>query len=416
MIAHFSLILYTTRGEFYYFNTIFHFRYPFFEWIPVLPDVYLKFVLTIGLISSFFLAIGWFYRKAAILLFFSFTYVFLIDVSYWNNHYYLFSLFNFFFIFSNSYSKYSIDSYYRNKKPIIYNWQLLIFKAQIALVYFFGAISKISNPEWLNFKSVRSIYSDNFENLGLNLNSVSLSYIITFITIFGILFDAVVPFLLFSKKNKIKGIGFALSIGFHVSNIFLLSIGLFPFAMLATLVLFINMETEYCKERTKELIPKKNIHFLKVALSLFLIIQLILPIRHFFIKGNVFWTGEGKLFAWHMMSGSTDLICEGFKIYEKDENGNLINVEPLDLNNFLNKKQLRTLGQLPMLAPQFFTFMKKEAEISGMQNVEIKGNIVIMRNKKEFRHIISPTMDLCNLKSNPFKHDNWILLYNDEFN
>ena len=38
-----------------------------------------------------------------------------------------------------------------------------------------------------------------------------------------------------------------------------------------------------------------------VAIAVWIAVQLLLPLRHFAIAGNVHWTGEGSRFSWHMM-------------------------------------------------------------------------------------------------------------------
>lgn len=411
MFMHFAFLLFTPRGDLYYFNSIFHFRYPFFEWVPVLPDQYLKIIIVLGMISSVGLALGFLYKKSATILFLCYTYLFLIDVSYWNNHYYLFALFGLFFIFANFKGKFSLDTYLKKDNKINYAWQLNLFRLQIVIVYVFGAFSKLTNPEWMNFKSVRSIYTNRFLNLDIQMDEELFSYVVVFITIFGILFDLLVPFLLLVKNWKIKIVTFIVVISFHLSNIFLLEIGLFPYAMIASLILFLPFKYE--ETINLKAIPKKSL--IKASLIVFFILQLILPLRHFFIKGNVFWTGEGKLYAWHMMSGSTEVLCKNFILIEKDDDGNILEINDLELKNFLNKKQIRTIGQLPFLAPQFFKFLKKEAELAGIQNPEIRGAVLVERNKKEYRYIISPKVNLCLLEYNLFKHDEWIKLYQDEF-
>ena len=64
-----------------------HFTYYGFEWVRDLPGdwMYLPFIACI--IASVGILIGFFYRWSALLFFVSFTYIELIDKSYYLNHY-----------------------------------------------------------------------------------------------------------------------------------------------------------------------------------------------------------------------------------------------------------------------------------------------------------------------------------------
>ena len=41
--------------------------------------------------------------------------------------------------------------------------------------------------------------------------------------------------------------------------------------------------------------------------SVFLLVQLTLPLRHYIYQGNVSWTEQGHRFAWHMKLRSKNM-------------------------------------------------------------------------------------------------------------
>jgi hypothetical protein len=125
----------------------------------------------------------------------------------------------------------------------------------------------------------------------------------------------------------------------------------------------------------------------------------------------MFWTNEGKLYGWFMMSGSSRVLSQNMYLVEHDENGNVTSSNHVDLTKFLTDRQRRTLGHWPFLIPDFARFMKKEAELTGMQNVKVYADILVSRNRKEPRHIVPHDVDLATLESNLWGHDPWILLY-----
>ena len=67
----------------------FHFQYEWFSWLRPLPEevTYLLFVI-LG-ICGILIALGLFYRLSSIIFFLGYTYVFLLEKSTYNNHYYL---------------------------------------------------------------------------------------------------------------------------------------------------------------------------------------------------------------------------------------------------------------------------------------------------------------------------------------
>src|SRR5688572_9424357 len=95
-----SLIRFWLRGwiEDIYIKPNFHFPYTGFEWVTSLgnPGMYILFAVVI--MASLLIALGLFYRIAAIIFFLGFTYIELIDVTTYLNHYYFISLVSFLMI------------------------------------------------------------------------------------------------------------------------------------------------------------------------------------------------------------------------------------------------------------------------------------------------------------------------------
>ena len=80
------------------------FHYYGFEWVKPMGEFGMYTIFGLLLISSLSIALGLFYRVSSILFFLLFTYVELIDVTNYLNHYYFISLGFFFNVFSASQS------------------------------------------------------------------------------------------------------------------------------------------------------------------------------------------------------------------------------------------------------------------------------------------------------------------------
>src|SRR5690606_41143594 len=107
-------------------------------------------LFTVMLASALVIMLGWRYRLSALLFFLSFTYVELIDKTYYLNHYYFVSLMALLLCFVPAHRGFSLDvlrkpSLAAGKVP---GWSILIIKLQLAIVYIYAGIAPL-NPERL---------------------------------------------------------------------------------------------------------------------------------------------------------------------------------------------------------------------------------------------------------------------------
>ena len=413
-IWEFWRLAFSQVGEIRYFNTVFHFKYAFFEWLPCLPNSLLQITFILGLLSAIFFTMGFYFKYASKILFTIYSYVFLLDYSYWNNHYFLYVLLLFVLCFTQANVKLSIDKRFKLSKvpDWIPCWQKNALLTTISIAIIFGALSKFINPDWLNQKAVSQILNNSFQRNNLEADTSLFPFLVFTLTYAGFLFDLlIVPVLLYRKTFWL---GVLAMLVFNLTNMYLLSIGSFPIAMLGTIVLFYPFKIGKLKDMNTEPHMHKRKGITEASLLTFICILIILPFNHFFIDGNVFWTSEGKVGAWHMMSGSTKIETPFFMLVEKDEEGKVINTEKINTDLYLNSKQLRTLGKKPFLVHQFAQFIKLEAEVAGFKNVSVYGDILVSRNGRRFKPIIDINYDLTLAKTKLFEHQEYVLTYLEE--
>lgn len=391
-----------------YINTVFHFKYNGFEWVKQLPDEMMYFIFALSILVSVTFTLGYFFRVSSIILFITYTYMFLLDLSYWNNHYYFFVFILLLFSLTNSHQMYSLDvkrkSFVSNQIP---NWQVFLFKFLIAVPLIYGALSKIMNPDWFSNLSMTHILNNSLDRHEITLSDTIFKYATWIMTIGGFLYDLlIIPILLWRRTFWL---GVVLSLLFNLSNHFFLNIGSFPWAMIGTLFIFYRFKPI---DSLVPVIPNSN--KVLVFVSIFVGFHVLMPFRHLLIEGQVLWTGEGKVGAWHMMSGSTVVERPTFLLVEKDEFGNVIANNVLDPDVFLNQKQLRTLGKWPRCVPEFAKWLTVQARHHEMENLTIFCDIRVGRNGRTPVPIISISQDLTNVERNFFSHNEYILLYLDQ--
>lgn len=224
----------------------------------------------------------------------------------------------------------------------------------------------------------------------------------------GILFDGlIIPLLLFKPTRKWV---FIVSIFFHLFNSFVFQIGIFPYLALAFTVFFFNPKTIqqlFLKKKVfyelDEVIVPKHKTPLIALFSIYFLIQIGLPLRHHFIKGNVLWTEEGHRLSWRMMLRAKSGTAT-YRVENKETGNSYI----INLDNYLTLKQKRIASTKPDAIWQFSQHLKKQFKKDG-QNVSVYVNCKVSVNGKPHKQLINPDVDLAHVSWNYFKHNDWIL-------
>ena len=133
-----------------YVTPPFHFTYWGFEWVQPLGETGMHLLFFTLIVASLLIALGLFYRPAIVIFFLGFTYVELLDVTTYLNHYYFVSLVSLLLIFLPANRDYSLDARWglvarRTQTPL---WTLGILRFQMGLVYVFAGLAKL-NADWL---------------------------------------------------------------------------------------------------------------------------------------------------------------------------------------------------------------------------------------------------------------------------
>ncbi|GMH36423.1 hypothetical protein BSKO_04291 [Bryopsis sp. KO-2023] len=306
-------------------GTLYSLPYPGVGFVKPLHPTTGNIVLCICLIASLFVALGYFTRPSTCITFLTFAYLFHMCESLHNNHYILMCHVNFVGSFLNWGEWCSIDSMRKkndsqNKVAKIPYWNLLLMQLLFTIPYLYGSFAKL-NSDWLFRAEPVRMWMVHKE--GWVLHQWWFPW---FICWSGTLFDMTISFLLFWKKTRFL-LAFPGAIMFNVSNKLIFNIGVFPYAMICSLVLFLDDDTpaifwNSLKGMPPPIIPisksddpdnKKDMRkpsgwrgkvykrFVLIFFSGFVIFHSLYPLRHFVLyKSNPSWTEEGHVGAWHM--------------------------------------------------------------------------------------------------------------------
>ena len=377
------------------------------DWLQPLPGFGMYFYFIIMGLFGIAIMLGYRYRVAIISYTILWAGVYFMQKTSYNNHYYLLLIISFYMIFlpANQYASLDVKQQRTLKKKTMPYWVSLLFIIQVAIVYFYAAIAKFY-PDWLNGTFTRILLTGTTSN-EFFLALFSNKYFYLFIAYAGILFDLlIVPLLLFKKTRTIALVA---SLSFHLFNAIFLQIGIFPFFALTFSLFF------YPPEKIRKLFLRNKPvfnesvaenHFGKQIFLFFLLpflfIQLLLPLRHHLIEGDVLWTEEGHRLSWRMMLRKRD----GF-INFKIKNNNTGEMTSYDYHKNLSPKQARTLATKPDFIWQYCQRIKQEYRGKNISIfIDCKNNI----NNGEFKTLIDPKQDFAKAEWNYFWHNEWILL------
>ncbi|GAK92821.1 vitamin K-dependent gamma-carboxylase [Nonlabens ulvanivorans] len=281
----------------------FTFTFIGFEFLEPLtaPLMYALFVM-MG-IAGLLVMVGLKYRTAIIFYAVAWTYVYLLQKTSYNNHYYLLMLLNYIMIFLPAHRSVSLDAKWNPalRKEHMSRWVYLFIIAFLFIVYSYASVAKFY-PDWIDTsfpKHLMKIRAGDW-------NILQQEWAHWAIMIYGLSFDIlIVPLLLWKKTRMIAVIA---SFFFHIFNSIIFKIGIFPYLALAFLVFFFNPKTiqkRFLKKKQfydgdEIIVPSYKKPTIAVTMG-FLIIMILLPLRHWVINDDVLWTEEGHRLSWRMM-------------------------------------------------------------------------------------------------------------------
>ena len=305
----------------------FTFSFIQFDWIQPLPGngMYIYFFImgTLGVL----IALGYKYRFSMIAFTVLWTGVYLMQKTSYNNHYYLLILISLFMCFFPANRGYSIDARLKPelRTETMYAYVKWIIVAQLFIVYTYASVAKLYG-DWLDFSFIELLMSSR-KDYAIIGPSLQIPWVQKIIGVFGIVFDLlVVPALLWKPTRKLA---FVASIFFHLFNSIVFQIGIFPYLSLAFAVFFFETETirkiffrkKPKFEASKLTLPNYK-NGLLIGVGIYLLIQVLLPLRHHVIPGDVLWNEEGHRMSWRMMLRSRSGTIQ-FQLKNNKETGEL---------------------------------------------------------------------------------------------
>lgn len=382
----------------HYVDPDFHFDFYPFTFVKPLPGVgpYLH-MGAIGLLGLA-IALGFQQRVAAALFAVLFPWWFLSEQAKYLNHLYLVSLLAVLGPWLPLARVGSWDARRRSSPEGAFApaWTLYLLRFQLGLVYVFGGVAKL-NGDWLRAWPLKLWLSEraDWPVLGALYGHPWAPW---FFSYAGLLFDLFIPLLLWWRRSRVLAVLAVLV--FHVSNEIMFTIGIFPYLMVAITPLF--FEPDWLRRKLPRLwgplhptpAPPAQAGttrqgLVMALLAAWVLVQVALPLRHWLYPGNVSWTEEGHLYAWHMkLRDKTGRVR--FTLVDPDTGRRWTE----DAAEFLTSRQVRKLRTRPDLVHQVAHELARRARAEGHPRVQVHVDLEVSLNGRPLRPLIDPGVDL----------------------
>lgn len=381
----------------------FSFSYYGFEWVKPLGE-FTYVIFAVCALAALAVAAGFKYRISIIIFFLSFTYIELMDKTTYLNHYYFISILSFLLIFLPAGKYYSVDAYRSPKKAVqrIPFWCIDSIKLLMGIVYFYAGLAKL-NSDWLFEAMPLKIWLPSKYDLPLLGNLLQQEWVHYFFSWTGMIYDLTIPFLLLYRPTR--KFAFLLAIAFHVLTRILFPIGMFPFIMIVSALIFFDSglhhkilekisalfrigKARFDNSKSLDLLPLKR-HFVLSFLTLFFAIQLLFPWRYLLYPGELFWTEEGFRFSWRVMLMEKAGYAQ-FKVLDRESGKTFY----INNGNFLTPFQEKQMSFQPDFILEFAHFLGNHYRELGYENIEIYVDSYVALNGRRSTPFINPHVNL----------------------
>lgn len=438
-----------------------HLRYPGLGWVPVPPSWAIPALVVLIGLAALAIATGWRFRIAVVVFVVAFSWLELVEVTVYLNHYWFMTLAGALFAFLPMSARWSLDARRRGPAdvPRLAVWMV---RAQVGVVYTLAGIAKL-NGDWLAHGLPLAMWlpaRSHLPGIGPLLAERSTAFVASWA---GALFDCTVVALLSWRRTRAPA--FCAVVAFHLITWWLFPIiGVFPWLMIAMATIFFEPDwPERTLGRARgtlrrirshrgarvgatdplgvlallersdpldrppvagaalpvvgaagpvagETLPvaggtwwRRHSHLTAAAVCLWAFVQLGLPLRHMLYPSDHRWSGEGMRFGWNVMliekAGAVTFRIEDPQTGERWSD---------DASGLLTPQQLRVMRTDPELMRQTAHLLADQRQTDGFSRPRVRVDAMVSHNGRPAAPMVDPRVDLA---AEPWRlgSQSWIL-------
>ncbi|EYF01680.1 HTTM domain-containing protein [Chondromyces apiculatus] len=394
----------TPRFTFHYFGA---------GWVaPLGPAATHALFLALTVLSAC-VALGLFYRPAVVLLCLGFTYVQLLDVTNYLNHYYLFSLLAALMALMPLNTAHALDArlFPRIRRQAFPAWCTYLLRFQVGVVYTFAGLAKVTE-DWLVHAQPLQIWLAARTDLPLLGPLLTLPEAAHVMSWAGCLFDLSVAWFLLAPRTR--PFAYVALLVFHALTKLLFPIGMFPAIMVVAAMVFFSpgwprrfLPARWAARLFSPDTPLAASPPLAGAPStatasaspwlgpilaltgVYMALQLFLPLRTHLYGGNVLWHEQGMRFSWRVMVREKN----GSVTYRvtNPTTGRTTEVHP---RKYLDQRQQREFSAQPDLILQLAQHIADDVGNRDGVRPIVQVDAIASLNGRRPARLINPDIDL----------------------
>jgi hypothetical protein len=384
--------LFTGWIEVMYGEPRFFFHYPGFDWVA--PWSVTGMYVHYGVLAALALAIaaGAWHRVVTPLFVLGFAYTQLLDVTNYLNHHYLVVLLGALLAVLPAHRAWSVDAWRRPelRASTVPAWMVWLLRFQVGVVYVFAGLAKLQS-DWLVHAQPLNIWlaaRTDTPWIGPWLDERWVAYAMSW---GGFLFDTTIVLWLSWRRTRLPA--YLVLIGFHTAVGYFFNIGMFPMIMTTSALIFFSPSwpRRFVKRAAPAPVAAPVAAPSRVwvpILALHVAIQLVVPLRHHAMPGNVLWNEDGMRFAWHVMvrekHGAVTFVVEL-------ADGRRLEVPP---GHYLTARQEREMAGQPDLIRQLARKIAADMRAAGHGDVAVYAETRVSLNGRRPIALIDPGADL----------------------
>ncbi|MBX3155067.1 MAG: HTTM domain-containing protein [Deltaproteobacteria bacterium] len=374
------------------------FSYPGFEWVRPWPGdgMYVHYGVLAAL--ALMIALGAWYRIVVPLFTLGFLYTQLIDVTNYLNHHYLVVLLGGLLAFLPANAMWSVDARRRPelRRATVPAWMVWLLRFQVGVVYCFAGLAKLK-LDWLGYGQPLNLWLAARSEMPLVGRFFEQPWFALVMSWAGFLFDSTIVVWLSWPRTRLFAYGAVLV--FHSITGILLNIGMFPIIMSSSALIFfspswprrlpwLGARVGAAPADTARLPREAPPRVARVAIAVYVALQVALPLRHYVYPGPVLWNEDGMRFAWHVVVREK----QGAVRFEAEfANGKRLEIPS---RNYLTARQEREMCSQPDLILQLARHIGRDLRDRGYPAFRLYAFTAVSLNGRAPAPMIDPTVDL----------------------
>jgi hypothetical protein len=384
-----------------------HFKYWGFHWVQALPGYWMM-AFVVGLILvGLLISLGYFASIASIFMGISIFYLLFVERTFWQNHIYFMGLMGLLLgIALPRKCSFDVSSVFEKPLPTVKRWQLFLLQFQVGLLYVYAAFVKM-NSDWLSCQPIMDFLGAGPEWYRSLMSSPQAAFAVAYGTILMELLA--VPLLLWRRT---RWVAFGLIFVFHFHNKLKFGLDVFPYlGVVATTLLLpddwprrVGLLPKIDQPQTDNgtrVSLKKNL--LVAGLTLYIVFQIVWPMRGMVYKGYVGWNKFGSDFSWRMMLDGVTPSAR-FEIVHP-VTGERKRIKP---EKYLTSRQYWEMIEDPYKIYQFVNHVADDYQERFGIRPKVYGDVTGSINQRPGQNLIKPGTNLAGVQFG-WTVPNWIV-------